>query len=471
MRREIILMALTAPHAYPWDRKLKCNRNEINRVLDEVGLKSEQERRIAGWKLAIAIYKAGKKAKSLVEFKRLILDYCSHEKYMNEEVLEVYMKMKFLNKEETVVILNKFMNNQLSELEKKNNRRDITYWLVDVVSFCMIPEAMERNKSEYLTKTIKEIATTHFPMYKPLDWVGDIQSKKALHKENVIKLLQEFLKKQQGVEDLLASYEEVKTDVIAEMASLASGENNLSDLFDVLGIGGEETTQEVASAEEELVETVKEVVTPEEVNVSQEEKVKQEAPVNEEAEEVEVVNKEEEQEMAQLEEQMVETTKEPSSSRMIEGLSMMADELGYGLHKKGDYTLSAAEYDIMMQEKKLAEVKLFKQMAKLEQGAVLSELYNAYTHIQTISKENLEAILGNFFMALEEAGLQVIEEGTKVGEDLTVNTADVLKDFIFSKPYNKDGKVEGTLLYKGWSYKNEQIMPKVVAPKIMEEEK
>lgn len=467
MRREIILMALTAPHAYPWDRKLKCNKSEINRVLDEVGLNNEQERRMAGWKLAIAIYKAGKKAKSIVEFKRLILDYCSHEKYINEEVLEAYMKMKYLNKEETVVVLNKFMNNQLSELEKKNNRRDITYWLVDVVSFCAMPEAMERNKSDYLTKAIKEIATTHFSMYQPLDWVGDIQSKKALHKENVIKLLQELLKKQQNIEDLLASYNEAKTDVIAEMASLASGESNLSDLFDVLGIGGEEeTSQEAAPAQEELVEAVQEVATP------QEEEVHEEVQVNQETQEVEVVKEEkEEQEMAQVEERVVESTKDPSGSRLIEGLSMMADELGYGVHKKGDYTLSAAEYEIMLQEKKLAEVKLFKQMAKLEQGAVLSELYNAYTHIQTISKENLEAILGNFFMALEEAGLQVIEEGTKVGEDLTVNTVDVLKDFIFSKPYNKDGKVKGTLLYKGWRYKNEQIMPKVVAPKMIEEEK
>lgn len=457
MRREIILMALTAPHAYPWDRKLKCNKSEINRVLGEMGLNNEQERRIAGWKLAIAIYKAGKKTKSMVEFKRLILDYCSHDKYMNEEVLGEYLKMKYLNKEETVVVLNKFMNNQLSDLDKKNNRKDITYWLVDVASFYVVAESMEGDKSEYITKKIKEMATTHFSMYEPLDWVSDIQRKKALHKENVIKLLHGFLKKQQGVEDLLASYMEEKSDVIAEMAMSTSGENSLLDLFDVLGIGEEETSQEVATAKEESLEEAQEV---EEVHQAKEEQAFMQQKVAEE----EIT--EEEPEASKVAKAAM-----PSYSRMMEYVEGMASELGYALHKKGDYSFSVAEYDIMMQEKKSAEVKLFKQMAKLEQGAVLSELYNAYTQIQTISKENLEAILGNFFMALEEAGLQVIEEGSKVGETITVNTADVLKDFIFSKPYNKDGVVEGTLLYKGWSYKNEQIMPKVVAPKMMEEEK
>lgn len=465
MKKEIILMALTAPHAYPWDRKLKCNKSEINRVLGEMGLNNEQERRIAGWKLATAIYKAGKKTKSMVEFKRLVLDYCSRDKYMNEEVLGEYLKLKYLNKEETIVVLNKFMNNQISEQDKKNNRKDITYWLVDVASFHVVAETIEGDKSEYITKKIKEMATTHFSMYEPLDWVSDIQRKKALHKENVIKLLHGFLKKQQGVEDLLASYMEEKSDVIAEMAMSTSGENSLLDLFDVLGIGEEETSQEVATAKEESVEEMPEVQELEEVQQAiEEEQAAMQPKVAEEEMTEELIEEE-------PEESEVAKAAMPSYSRMMEYVEGMASELGYALHKKGDYSFSVAEYDIMMQEKKSAEVKLFKQMAKLGQGAVLSELYNAYTQIQTISKENLEAILGNFFMALEEAGLQVIEEGSKVGETITVNTADVLKDFIFSKPYNKDGVVEGTLLYKGWSYKNEQIMPKVVAPKMMEEEK
>lgn len=439
MKREIILMALTAPHAYPWTKKFGGNIEEINRVLEQNRLAKEEERRIAGWKLAIVVYKAGKKTKSILEFKQLILDYCREESYIDDEVIEEYLKIKCLLKEDAIITLNKFMNNILTDEEKRKNKNNITYWLLDLAGFDVAGQPIQDNMSERITNRVMEIVNEYFYMYRKPEWIKEIQRRKALHREEVIELLSRYVRdRQEDVTNLLEYYRGEKKDNIIETSISKNAESTILDLFDVLGMGEEDG---------ELV-----------------------------AEEVSIVADKQEEVMVMEEKQVIEEVdaiKEvvPQNENITQYLGLLANELGYELHKKGDYVLSATEYEVMMQERKSAEVKIFKQMAKLEEGAILSELYNAYSNIKNTSVANLEAILSNFFMMLETAGLEVIEEGIQVGKEVTVNTADVLKEFIFSKPHDKDGMVQGTLLYKGWSYKGEQVIPKVVMPKMMEGEK
>lgn len=94
---------------------------------------------------------------------------------------------------------------------------------------------------------------------------------------------------------------------------------------------------------------------------------------------------------------------------------------------------------------------------------MLSELYNGYKSIDSISKENLEIILSNFFNALNNYGFEVMENN-KVGDKIEVNTKNLLKEFIFTNPIDKDGQVFGEVEYLGWSYKEKQVVPMVIRP-------
>ena len=78
--------------------------------------------------------------------------------------------------------------------------------------------------------------------------------------------------------------------------------------------------------------------------------------------------------------------------------------------------------------------------------------------------DNLEITLSNFFNALNMYGIEVIEEGIKVGQDIKVDTKEVLKEFIFTSPVEVDGEVNGKVEYLGWSYNGKQIVPMVVRP-------
>ena len=127
-------------------------------------------------------------------------------------------------------------------------------------------------------------------------------------------------------------------------------------------------------------------------------------------------------------------------------------------------TLSKEKYNKLIESDKEREIKVLKELAHIRNGAVLSELYNAYKNINNISKENLEIILANLFNALNQYGFEAIEGRKLVGENITVNTKDVLKEFIFTNPVNKDGLVEGKIEYLGWSYNGKQVVPMVIKP-------
>ena len=69
------------------------------------------------------------------------------------------------------------------------------------------------------------------------------------------------------------------------------------------------------------------------------------------------------------------------------------------------------------------------KLLNLKDGAVLSELYNTYKNIKNESMANIEAVLSNFFSTLSVYGLEVIETNENIGDDVTVNTKNILKEF------------------------------------------
>ena len=66
-------------------------------------------------------------------------------------------------------------------------------------------------------------------------------------------------------------------------------------------------------------------------------------------------------------------------------------------------------------------------------------------------------------LALE--GIEILEEDIQVGDHIKVHTKDVMKDFILAAPTQREGELEGTVLYKAWQFKGKTMMPKVIKVK------
>ena len=166
---------------------------------------------------------------------------------------------------------------------------------------------------------------------------------------------------------------------------------------------------------------------------------------------------------------VAEATKEELSKSQerpfLRHMSEMAQLLGYDLHKSGDKVIPEAYYNTLMEEKENAKMEIWRNLARVDHQAVLSELYNAYQNLEEISKGNLEAILGNFFSMLALEGIEILEEDIQVGDHIKVHTKDVMKDFILAAPTQREGELEGTVLYKAWQFKGKTMMPKVIKVK------
>ena len=81
------------------------------------------------------------------------------------------------------------------------------------------------------------------------------------------------------------------------------------------------------------------------------------------------------------------------------------------------------------------------------------------------SKENLEAILCNFFTSLKVNGFEAMEEEGYIGQDIRVNSKNILKEFKFDREVDIREEIEGKIRYLGWSYKGKRIVPMIITPK------
>ena len=110
-----------------------------------------------------------------------------------------------------------------------------------------------------------------------------------------------------------------------------------------------------------------------------------------------------------------------------------------------------------------SEIELLKDLAAYKKGAVLSELYNAYVDFDNVSKENLEAIINNFFISLKLQGFEV-DDTNVVGDKVFLDTKDLLSDFVLTSPIDEKGVIQGQIKYLSWMYKGKKVTPMVVKP-------
>ncbi|MGL4874065.1 MAG: hypothetical protein ACRC30_05380 [Clostridium sp.] len=164
-----------------------------------------------------------------------------------------------------------------------------------------------------------------------------------------------------------------------------------------------------------------------------------------------------------IEKEVKVSYKEPLDKEKEE-LEKLAKKLNYKLCKESDVIVSKEKYESLTESKEEEGIKVLKELAKLNNGASLSELYNIYEDINNVSIGNIEATLTSFFTNLSLLGFEPIKEG-KIGDSIKVNKNEILKRYIFEERVKDLNNAEGKIKYYGWKYKEKRVLATILGNK------
>jgi len=416
MENKIVELAIFQPYAYPWKKSgLDISIEEIDNILKDKGLSDEPSRRKAGYELDIICYLTAAKAKDYEDLKRRILDTLKDREYVSQNLIEKGLAKKYLANADEVKKYIKFTNNNMTIDEKNTFIKAIELWLVDL--FYYYKCALDSNvKSDSVKEYILKIIEANYAENKfNSTFIDRLRKIKAFNRQYILEMVYEVSNKfESELSQLLEKYISKSNNENSELSfedELFDIINDVSD-FDL----GDDSEAKVENEYSSKIENVLDVKNEIEENIVE---VKKQSEI-----------------------------KENKTEIHLKGL---AKSLGYKLIKLDE----DFEED--------SEIELLKDLATYKKGAVLSELYNAYVDFDNVSKENLEAIINNFFTSLKLQGFEV-DDTNVVGDKVSLDTKDLLSDFVLTSPIDEKGVIEGQIKYLSWMYKGKKVTPMVVKP-------
>lgn len=442
MKERILELAILSPNRYPWQKaNLEMNRKEIDCILKELGLLSKYERVKLNKLIKFIILKESKDCNNSEEVIKKVKLALSKDIELNADIIGEIQKRMNLNSKENIDIYNSFLNGELDTDGFKNNLQSSLSWLVEVfaIYFAIKEELTIEDLNNKLCEFINKL-------FSDQDYSKEIKGRLYLNGyihegslTNLKKYLSDYKEEISMLFNLIENEEvndktEAKDIIESEKKSKEKGKGN--------GLTLEGTSKKDRDISRSIINMFLNKPTAlDVVDYTSNKKV-------------DVKNNTSKSLLEEPKNEDIEKVKEEKVIK--KDISIVdSEEL---------ITLSKEKYNKLIESDKEREIKVLKELAHIRNGAVLSELYNAYKNINNISKENLEIILANLFNALNQYGFEAIEGRKLVGENITVNTKDVLKEFIFTNPVNKDGLVEGKIEYLGWSYNGKQVVPMVIKP-------
>lgn len=444
MNHKLIKVAIAYPHAYPWGReKLFLDDCELDQLLKSYNLETETKRRNAGWKIKFNILKEVSKSKNASELLQLVFNNLKNESYCSESIINLYIRKLKLENSENLVSFNKLLTNQISPNEIESNLDLFIIWLVDIFAYynCSTNEMSSRELQNII---VDYLNTSLTPNNTYDELVKNQMYKVGLLKNNVLKLFTlEISEYKNEIQSLFSNL--INNKSVTENTTVQHESSNSTELKDslegdisdsILSLFNNSTSLKLN--EEELNE------------MNQQKEIHSNENIDSQANETNTLVKNED----------VESSNE--NDKIFTDLKSLANTLGYKIADKDEVILSKDKYDKLINSDKDKEITLLKELALLKNGAILSELYNAYKNINEISKENIEAILTNFFFTLNVNGFEANDDTNSVGQIIEVNTSNVLKEFVFTEANNKEGFVKAKIEYLGWKYKGKQIVPMAV---------
>lgn len=417
MENKIVELAIFQPYAYPWRKsQLDISIEEINKILKNKGLSDEPSRRKAGYELDIICYLTASKAKDYEDLKKRIFDELKDKKYVSETLIEKVLSKKYLANADAVKAYIKFINNSMTIDEKNTFTKAIELWLVDLFYYhnCSSDSNVKSDSvKEYILKIIDEnyVESKLNPIF-----IDKLRKVKAFNRQYILEIVHTVSNNfENELNQLLEKY-------IPKFNNETSELSFEDELFDIINDIPD------FELEDESEDKLENEYSNKDKNVLSE--VKNEIQKN------------------IVEDEKTDEIKENKTEMHLKGL---ANSLGYKLIKN--------EQDV----EEDSEIELLKDLASYKKGAVLSELYNAYINFDNVSKENLEAIINNFFTSLKILGFEV-DDTNVVGDKVSLDTKDLLSDFVLTNPIDEKGIIEGEIKYLSWVYRGKKVTPMVVKP-------
>lgn len=449
MKNKIIKLAIGLPQAYPWKREItEFSTDELDRILEEFDLKDIDKRRVAAWEIEITAYRAMIEVNiaSREDFEEYILKTLKNRSYISNDSIDTVLRRKRLFYENEIALFKKFINNTLSVEEKIKNNVNILYWSVDLLTYYKLSQENSNYSSKQLEKDIENFLANNFNESKiASNKINEAQHKRGYTNNSATNLFSSNFNQTNDFKNILKNFklEEVKSDDIPEAKSL---QDSIMDIFKAANINSD--TSELKIESESISEICNDDnATPQIAKT-----------------EIKILN--EYKNLKETKEELEDKEKltKVLNQRLEEHLSGLCEELGYKIAKEDEVILSKEKYKKIMEVDEDKEIKLLKELVSMKNGAILSKLYNTYKNIDSVSKDNIEAVLNNLFNTLSSLGCEVENEVNKIGDRVKVNTNNVLKEFIFTRPVNCDGEIEGIIEYYGWSYKGRKIAPIIIKP-------
>lgn len=413
MKYRVLEMALLQPTNYPWKKaKFGIDSKELTRILKDINLIDEIERRKINKAIRFAILEESKGQSNPDRVADKIKERFNGTIELTDNIISKFQWGLNLDTASGLEAYNGFLNGTICLKKFEENIEKNMFWLVDstVFKYCsryeMTLEKIVNNIKKYLEKINITI--------KYEKYLKSALNKRRFYNDNDLKEFSNDIKeyKQQVSKLFFKLDENNEKNIEIEVDKLSKDFEEDFNIDSIVDIFLNEPTA-LDFVEDE----------PKHIN-----------------DEIQVEEKKEEK---QLE---------------VKTRINVSDDL------EKEVTITKAKYEKLISNDKEREIKIIKELAHLKNGAVLSELYNCYKNIDNVSKENLEITLSNFFNSLNMYGIEVMEEGKKIGQDIQVDTKEVLKEFIFTSPVEIDGKINGKIEYLGWSYNGKQIVPMVVRP-------
>ena len=464
MKNKILINAILYPNAYPWIREgLDKDRDLLNTVLKKHNMIERKMRQFNNFELRFNVLKYSINAKTIDHVVKQVLHCYADKEYMNKNVVMNILKRLWLETDLKLKKYNDLISNVTTKEEILGEKVSYLNWIVEAYIYYMCID------NEYYSEDVKNnvisLLKDKFTINDDLDGIiEEVIKKRGLFKEEVYHAVRDnMVNIKDESEELFGRIFEINNAMSQEDKGDTSNENqglkdeNDIDVDEILDIFNNSTSLIMTKKEIEEQEAQNKVAK--EIEEAKSEKLKPEQLKSEEINEKAIVM--ESTTASDSVEELISTEESTSENNEVYmKFKKLGDSLGFKVANKDEVVVDSRKYKALENN----EIKIVKKLMQSENEYILSQLYNAYENINTISKDNLEAILSTFFSNLSSLGVEVIEDSRKAGDKIEVDTKKALLDYELDRPVSSNGKVNGTILYKGWSYKGKKIMPIIVSP-------
>lgn len=401
-KNNVITLILKHPTAFPWKRYMDINKEQLIKILEETNLDSNLKRSKAIWEIDKNICIESLKLQNQTEILNNVLKNLKDKPYAIASVIED--RQKILDLDTLKLIMKKKYPEKVT--------RNILEWVITLVSFGFI-----KNKKYTDSNSLSNLCS------------NILENKMKYSKKSFINDLNLILRRKAfSIEDAFNEFKNNYTDVSEEI------EEEVESFFSDVIAKDNTINNEKVNMKEKIDKNIKSGIDSWNLGLDFSSDIE-----------------------SDLEKSLMGILENSKTEDIPE------DENEIDLTDSVNEELSKTDKNIKVLEEDRNLIELLKSLTNIDNGSILSEMFNMYQNIQDYSKDNIEAILNNFFNELLLKGISP-SNPEDIGKEIEVNTNDALKKFRFSKKVSTKGNVKGTVKYPEWNYKDHRIVPIIIEP-------